>query len=301
MLDLFEVFLHVADRGSFIDAARAMGVVPSTISKKVSALETQLGVTVFQRTTRSLSLTQEGRIVYDEARQILSRVDALEARLATQTAEALGTLKISTFPEFGRLLLGRHLPEFHRRYPRIKTELSISEDIVDLIGDSFDVAIRFGVLPDSELQARILGDYDYYLCVSPRYVAEHGAPTRLEDLSQHVCMTDPTSPLIRTWVFERDGERVEVIPEGPLQADDPITRYFATVEGLGISVLPAVILRDAVKAGQLQLLFPEHPIRFGKMWAIHARRDPVPKRIQLFVDFARELAQSAQTVEDMQP
>lgn len=294
MIDLFEVFIVVADCGSFAEASRILGVVPSTVSKKISALEETLGVTVFLRTTRSLSMTEEGRILYDEARDIVSRVDALEDRLVAHTDEPRGLLRVTTSTDFGQLLLARYLPEFHERYPHIDIELSLTNRVVDLVGESFDVAIRYGVLPDSELQARILGDYDYYLCASPEYFERHGRPETHEELTDHACMTDPQSPAIRRWVFEVDRRRVAVHPRGPLQADDPIARYYAAIGGMGIAALPALVVRDAVDSGELEMLFEKTPLKLGPIWALHASREHVPARVEVFLNFAAELGRRAQ-------
>lgn len=296
MLELLEVFIVVADSGSFAEAARLLGVVPSTVSKKISALEDELGVTVFLRTTRSLSITAEGRMLYDEARDVVSRVDAIQERLAAHTDEPRGRVRITTFPDFGQLLLCRYLPEFHERYPEIEFELALTNRSVDIVGESFDVAIRYGVLPDSHLQARILGDYDYFVCASPDYLDRHGRPKTPADLADHACMTDPNTPSIRRWVFDVDGDRVEIEPRGPLQADDPIARYFAAIGGMGITVLPALVARDAVKSGELVLLFEEHPLKLGPIWALHAARETTPARVEVFLEFAAELGRRAQDI-----
>jgi DNA-binding transcriptional LysR family regulator len=294
MLDLFEVFIVVADAGSFAEAARLLGVVPSTVSKKISALEERLGVTLFLRTTRSLSITAEGRMLYDEAREVVSRVDAIEEQLAVHADEPRGKVRITTFPDFGQLLLCRYLPEFHAKYPEIDIELSLTNRSVDIVGESFDVAIRYGVLPDSHLQARILGKYDYFVCASPDYLERCGRPETPADLADHACMTDLHTPSIRRWVFDVDGQRVEINPRGPLQADDPIARYFAATGGMGITVLPSLVARDAVKTGELVLLFEENPLHLGPIWALHAARETTPARVEVFLEFAGELGRRAQ-------
>lgn len=288
MFDDLELFVMVAEKGSFAEAARALDVVPSTVSKKIAALEDHFGVRLIQRTTRSLALTEEGRILYDEARAIALRYADLERRLSRHSQEAVGVLSIATIPAFGQLHLARLLPGFHRRYPEVRVELRLTEAIVDLVEERVDVAIRFGALPDSDLQARRLAENVYYLCAAPDYLDQRGRPAHPAELRADECLTDRAYPPLRTWVLEYEGERVAIEPDGPLQTDDPVSRYYATLGGMGIAALPSYVIREAVRDGRLEVVFQECPLRLGDIWALHVSRAHVPARIQAFLDYAVE-------------
>lgn len=285
MLADLEVFMMAAEKGSFAAASRELDIVPSTVSKRIAALEDHYGVRLMQRTTRSLSLTQEGRILYDAARDLLQQFDALERRLVQHATEPTGTLSVTTIPAFGQLHLARLLPRFHRRYPHLRVELTLTERVVDLVEEHCDVAIRFGALPDSDLQARKLGDNRYFLCASPTYLEDRGRPSHPRDLVQHDCLTDRSYPPLKTWVFEVDGERVVIDQDGPLQTDDPVARYYATIEGMGIAALPSYVVQGAVSRNELEILFGDHPLELGQIWALHLSREHVPARISVFLDF----------------
>ncbi|QED30125.1 LysR family transcriptional regulator [Microvenator marinus] len=286
MIDLFEAFVLVAEKGSFAEAARVLDVVPSTVSKKISQLEDHYRVALMQRTTRQLSLTPEGELVLDEAREIVGRAHNLEEKLRDTLENPGGTLSITTIPSFGQLHLARLLPRFHRQYPEIRIHLTLTEKVVDFATDPHDVAIRMGVLPDSDMKARKLGNNLYYLCASPEYLERSGRPNRPADLENFSCMTDLTYPALRQWIFDTPEGRVVVNPRGPLQTDDPIARYYATRGGMGIGALPAYVIRGPVDRGDLEVLFPEYPLDIGEVWALHAPREVVPRRISLFLDFA---------------
>ena len=289
MVDDLKLFVQVAQQGSFAAAARQLGVVPSTVSKRIAALEEHFDARLIQRTTRTLSLTAEGRTLLDEARPILARLQRLEERLTRRVEEPVGTLRITTIHAFGQLHLARLLPRFHQRYPEIRVELSLSDRVVDLVEESFDVAIRFGVLPDSSLRARRLGRNLYRLCASPEYLARRGRPSHPRELEGHACLTDQAYPPLRTWVFSLPGgERVEIEPDGPLQTEDPVARYYATLHGMGIAALPAYVAGDAVARGDLEVLFGAHPLDLGYIWALHVSRDRVPRRVEAFLEFTLE-------------
>ena len=288
MLDDLEVFVMVSQKGSFAGAARELDIVPSTVSKRIASLEEHYGVRLIQRTTRSLSLTQEGRILYDAARDLLQRVDALERQLVHHATEPTGTLSVTTIPAFGQLHLARLLPRFHRRYPHLRVELTLTDRVVDLVEERCDIAIRFGALPDSDMRARMLGENLYFLYASPEYLERCGRPTHPSELAQHDCLTDHAYPPLKTWTFDVDGERIAIIPEGPLQTQDPVARYYATLGGMGIAALPSYVARGAVRRGELEILFVEHPLRLGQIWALHLSREHVPARISVFLEFAVE-------------
>lgn len=289
MLEDLKVFVVVAQNGSFADAARLLDVVPSTVSKKISALEDHYAVRLFERTTRSMSLTAEGRTLYDGARDLLDQADALQLQLQRQSTEVRGTLSITTIPAFGQLHLARLLPQFHRRYPDLRIDLTLTDRVVDLVEERYDIAIRFGALPDSDLQARRIGENVYVVCASPGYLEQRGGPPRTPaDLVPDECLTDRAYAPLRTWAFDTPDGRLVIEPDGPLQTEDPVARYYATLADMGIAALPAYVVGSAVERGELVILFDDMPLRLGSIWALHTSRSHVPARITAFLDFAVE-------------
>lgn len=288
MLDALRVLVAVAERGSFAAAARALDVVPSTISKRITALEEHYDTQLVRRTTRQLSLTEEGVLALDAAREILARHDALTAQLGHRASHPAGVLRLTTTPWFGQLVLARMLPVFHRRYPEIELDLVLTDRLIDLVDDKIDLAIRFGELPDSDLRCRRLGANRYQLCASPAYLAEHGRPAHPRALDGHACLTDRSYPPLRTWRLDFEGEAVAVEPRGPLQTDDPVVRHAATLGGMGIAALPTYVIRDAVARGELEVLFDGCPLQIGSIWALHAAAGRPPARVTAFIEFAVE-------------
>lgn len=286
MLDALRIFVSVADRGSFAAASRALDVVPSTISKRIAALEEHFRVQLMRRSTRHLALTDEGVLVLEAAREIIARHDALAAQLGHRIDHPAGTLRITTTPWFGQLVIARLLPAFHRRWPEIELELILTDRVVSLVDDNIDLAIRFGELPDSDLRCRRLGANIYRLCASPAYLAEHGRPAHPRALAGHACLTDRSYPPLRMWRFDFEGEAVVIEPRGPLQTDDPVVRHAATLGGMGIAALPTYVIREAVARGELEVLFGGSPLRIGSIWALHASAGRTPARIAAFLEFA---------------
>ncbi len=290
-LDALKAFVVSAELGSFAEAARFFGVVPSTVSKKVAQLEDHYGVRLMRRTTRSLSLTDEGRFLYERGHQLLSEVDLIERRLDPDTGTARGTLRITTIPAFGQLQLARILPRFLRTHPEIRVELMLTDRVVDLVADGFDVAIRFGRLPDSDLVGRLLGANIYRLCATPGYLEEFGTPKHPRQLRDHSCLTDPIYPPLKQWRFDWEGEEIAITPQGRMATQDPVARYHAALGGMGICALPQYVVTPAIARGDLIDVFPEHPLDLGPIWALHLTREHTPARIQLFLDYlVQELA-----------
>lgn len=287
-LDAVKAFVLSAELGSFAEAARHLDVVPSTISKKVSQLENHYGVQLMRRTTRSLSLTEEGRFLYERGHRLLDEFERIGRRLELETDSARGLLRVTTIPAFGQLQLARILPHFLDHYSDISVELMLTDRVIDLASDGFDVAIRFGRLPDSDLVGRLLGQNIYRLCAAPDYLDAHGIPEHPRELRDHSCLTDPIYPPLSQWKFDWDGEEIAIVPRGRLATQDPVARYHAALGGMGICALPQYVVTPAIARGELIDVFADHPLDLGPIWALHLTRRHTPRRIEVFLDYLVE-------------
>jgi DNA-binding transcriptional LysR family regulator len=199
------VFARAANAGSLSAAARHLGLSPAMATKHVDALEARLGVKLFHRSTRRLSLTAAGSSYLEACLRILPDIDEAEASVASQRAEASGLLRMNLPLSFGTRFIAPLMPAFSQRHPAVKVELGLTDSQVDLIDGSWDMAVRIGRLTDSPLQARRLADCPILVCASPGYLAQHGVPRRVSDLSQHNCLGYSLSNLLggREWHLVR--------------------------------------------------------------------------------------------------
>uniref|UniRef100_UPI0032B2BFC3 LysR family transcriptional regulator n=1 Tax=uncultured Stutzerimonas sp. TaxID=2901168 RepID=UPI0032B2BFC3 len=202
------VFARAANAGSLSAAARHLGLSPAMATKHVDALEARLGVKLFHRSTRRLSLTAAGSSYLEACLRILPEIDEAEASVASQRVEASGLLRMNVPLSFGTRFIAPLMPAFSQRHPAVKVELGLTDSQVDLIDGSWDMAVRIGRLTDSPLQARRLADCPMLVCASPGYLAQHGVPRRVSDLSQHNCLGYSLSNLLggREWAFGPAGE-----------------------------------------------------------------------------------------------
>src|SRR5258706_6806218 len=204
MLDLNDimVFARVVEAGSFTAAARLLGMPKTTVSRRIAALEREVGVRLIQRTTRSLNMTDAGRLYYEQSSQALRTIEDANLRLAETRAEPSGTIRISAPVGFGGHFLTSAALDFLAAYPKTRVELHLTDDTLNLVGNRIDLAFRTGVLVDSTLIARKLGATHRVLCASPDYLAGRGVPIAPADLASHHCIIAGPSTVIVHWVLD---------------------------------------------------------------------------------------------------
>lgn len=282
-----EVFVRVVDAGSFSEAARQIGVTPSSISRRVSHLEESLGVRLFHRTTRRQNLTEAGDLYLKHARVIVT--DLEEARLAVSqlTDEPAGSLHITAEPDFSVVVLAPLLPEFIARYPRIKLRFSLSSGLTDLVDSAIDVAIRLGHLDDSSLIARKVAVSRSVICATPNYLKRHGTPHRPNDLAAHNCLSYRIKPAQPTWRFGQSDAALSVPTEGCLRANSLAMLREAAFAGLGIVMIPSWMIVDELKSerlipilGNVPVIPPTTPIN-----AVFSHDKGMAPKVRAFVDF----------------
>ena len=285
-------FVRVVEYQSFSAAAVVLGLTPSAVSKLVSRLEDRLGVRLLHRTTRRLALTSEGEVYFARARQILADIEEVEAEVTRSRGSPRGRLHVHTSNAFGVHQLAPALPEFLMRYPDIEVELSITDRIVDLVGERADVAIRGGLIADTLLSARKIGEFERTICAAPSYLARRGVPRTPAELASHVCVV--AAPMSSRWPFRtRTGlDLVEVMPR--VTTDNGEAALRLALGGAGIARLADVIIGEPIRSGLLvPLLTDVHHTELLPLSAIYlAGRHRLPK-VRVFLDFLVEQFASA--------
>ncbi|WP_299082180.1 LysR family transcriptional regulator [uncultured Ruegeria sp.] len=254
-LDNLRVFLTIAEKGSLVAAARETGLSSTTVSERLAALETHYGVVLFNRTTRSISLTEEGRVLLDGAKSVLGEVTDLDTRIRHGAETLSGPIRVSAPIDLGRGVVSDVITEFTEENPAVSIELSLSDGYVDLVGQGFDLAVRFGDITDSALRIRNLGSYQRVVCAAPSYLARHGAPERPEDLAKHNCLIMRFGgSLDNVWEFGAGTERQLIPVRGNrIVNDGSLIRSWA-LEGQGIVLKSELDVGDDVRTGKLVAL-----------------------------------------------
>lgn len=282
-------FVHAAEQLSFVGAGRALGVSASAIGKNIARLEDSLGTRLFHRTTRRISLTEEGATFYTQCRRILDDLRDAEAMVSDASRTPRGRLRIG-MPTIGYRFLQPALPEFRRRYPDIELDIDFNDRLVDLIEEGLDAVIRSGELTDSGLMSRRLGPFNFVLCAAPAYLKKHGTPQTPIELEDHDCLRFrfPTSGKFQTWQF---ASTIEVDPfrrPSPLICNNMEALRGAAIAGLGIAYMPDFLARDAVANGLLQTVLDDHlanPGQFSILWPSNRFLTP---RLRVFIDYMAE-------------
>jgi DNA-binding transcriptional LysR family regulator len=282
-------FVRTADLGSFVAAGRALGLSASAVGKAVTALEQQLGVRLFQRSTRSLRLTEEGRLFHERCRRILDDLEDAQASLAQAVATPRGRLRVSV-PLVSYHLILPILPEFVNLYPEVELDLDFNDRIVDLIEEGVDVAIRSGTLPDSRLMSRALRPFQLLLCAAPAYLEKHGTPDCPRDLEGHrsVRFRFPNSGKLQPWPLSLTADHPEIRTRTVLTCNNMEALRGATVSGMGIGCMPDFLARDPLANGRLRTVLDAHidaPAQFHLLWPSNRHLSP---KVRVLVDFLSE-------------
>ena len=280
------IFQRVAERGSFAGAADDVGLSPSAVAKLVTRLETRLGVRLINRTTRRLSLTTEGEIYLERAREILAAIETAEAEISSARLTPRGHLRVHALPFIAVRHLAPVLPDFLTRYPQITFDFMVTNRIVDIIGENVDISLRIGALNDSALVARKIVALPRIVCASPSYLARHGRPAKPADLADHSCLTLSRNPGSATWPFRVDGKLVQVQVNGPVSADSTAMLLGLAVQGAGILRLSEHVVAEAIQKGELEPVLQkvQDPEQYP-LWALlPPGRNQAPK-VKAFLDF----------------
>lgn len=282
-----EVFAKVAATGSFSAAGRSLGLSQTMVTKHIAALEARLGVKLFHRTTRRLSITEAGRLYLDSAERILADVDAADSAVATDRFEPRGVLRLNAPVSFGSRQIAPMLLAFSRQHPQVTIELGLIDRYVNLAEEGWDLAIRIGSLSDSSLIARRIAPCRTVVCAAPSYLAAHGTPQTAAELSRHNCLGYTLSQRSNAgrWRFGARNE-IEVQVAGNLRANNGDALRTAAIAGQGIIYEPTFIVADDLRAGTLVRLTLDQPTEeLGGIYAVYLPdRNPAAK-VRAFIDF----------------
>jgi DNA-binding transcriptional LysR family regulator len=279
------VLVRAVKDGSFSAAARNLGCTPSAVSKAIARIEDRLGVLLFSRTHRAITLTREGEAFYAAALEAIAAVESADAAV-TGGLVPEDTLRVRAMPIFAQAALAPRIPEFCHRHPRLKLEVHLRIDPGHVLDDGMDVAIQVGQLKDSSLVARRFASTRWIICAAPAYLAAHGTPETPDDLERHACLNFIPSIAASIWLV-RDAKPVKV--QSRILANQASMLMELARTGLGIVRLTELQVADDLAAGRLVELFPEHQcLEEDPIFAVYESRRHLSARVRTFLDFLDE-------------
>lgn len=284
------VFAKVASHQNISAAAAELNMTPGNVSKRILALESSLGVRLFDRSTRIIRITEEGRILLGYAERVLNDVEEACAAVTLNSSTARGLLRVTAPAALSVRHIKPGICEFLKKYPEISISLSLTDRIVDLIDEGFDVAIRTGSLQDSQLIAKRLAPDQYFILASPDYLEKHGTPTSPKDLNDHNCLILGEHS---NWLFTQDDEHLSVRVSGGLCSNSAEMLLDAAVAGLGIIRTSQIKAHKDIEAGRLVRLLTDYDVAENSaIWAIFPSSRHVPLKLRVFLDFFAQHFQS---------
>jgi DNA-binding transcriptional LysR family regulator len=288
------VLSAIIDSGSFAAASEALDMSQSGVSRSVARLEARLGIRLFDRNTRALTLTDEGRRFYEQVAPLLAGLEEATSSAAEGQTTVRGRLRVNVDPFFSRLVLGPTLGAFVDDHPELQLELVTRDQLGDMVSDGFDLAVRFGQPRASTLVARKLLDTRIVTVASPGYLKRHGRPVKPEDLESldHVCIKyrDPESGHPFPWEFHRGKKKVVVPVNGRLTVNDVGTMHSVCMAGHGIAQIMALGADELIASGRLVDIFPDWPDERFPLYAMYPSRQHVPAKVRAFFDFIAALS-----------
>ncbi len=283
LIDNIRLFLTITEKGSLVAAAREVGLSATTVSERLAALEAHYGVVLFNRTTRSLSLTDEGRTLLGGAKIVLGEIEDLDARIRHGAETLSGPIKISAPIDIGRSIVSHVISTFTSEHPQISIELLLSDGYVDLVGQGFDLALRFGAVTDSTLRTRNLGQFRRIVCAAPSYIAAHGVPQTPAGLTQHNCLLMRFgTTLDNVWRFEAGSKPQSVTVRGnKIVNDGSLVRQWA-LEGHGIILKSELDVAADLRAGRLVALLEDFAAPPNPLQMMFPPGRAQPRRVRAF-------------------
>jgi DNA-binding transcriptional LysR family regulator len=291
MIDEIEVFIKVAELGSFSAAAESLNLPQSTVSRKIKKLEDHLEVRLLNRTTRQVKVTTAGQEYYVQCIQIFKDLLKANRSIKSSNDAPKGLLRITAPNESIDLFLGQIINDFLNLYPEIEVDVIASNTMINPIEEGFDVALRLANLKDSTLIARPLGRPRDYLCAAPAYLKKYGYPTDIEDLSQHKCLRMSNPEPLSTWELNRGKERKLVVVEGPAVVNSLLLLHKLTCGGHGIAKLPSYLCRENIEDGSLISLLPDWSFPLRTLSVVYPSSRHLSANVRIFVDYLVDKSQ----------
>lgn len=277
-------FVAVAETESFTAAASRLGISTAQVSRQIGALETRLGVKLFYRTTRKVSITDTGQIYYNHCRQVLDGLAEAERAVTDLNQTPKGRLNMTAPVTYGESRITPLINDFVACYPELVVTLTLTNQMVDLVAESYDLAIRLGELDDSTMMAKRLASRTHHVCASPDYLAGHGAPYTLSELDQHNCLQGT----LDTWRFQEKGKPRHIRVKGNIRCNSGWSLVDAALKGIGIIQLPDYYVHADIAAGRLVPILENFCAPDDGIWAIYPHNRHLSPKVRLLLDHLSE-------------
>ncbi|WP_198972391.1 LysR family transcriptional regulator [Xylophilus sp. ASV27] len=285
-LQAMEMFVRVAETGSFSKAAKEFATTQPTVTKQVAAIEARLKVRLLNRNTRGVSLTEPGALYYEKCRNIVREAEEAERVVRGRQSQAQGLLRVGTSVAFGRRVLVPLALEFMALHPQVQLDLSFEDRYTDLVAQGIDLAVRMGKLADSTLGARFLGMNPWLMVAAPRYLKKHGTPRRAQDLAGHAALIYSSVLGDDVWRLAAPGGEALTVPvAGRLRSNNLSAVLAAARNGLGIAAMPRYVAGDSLAAGQVVEVLRGHTLPEQEIHAVFPSPKLVPAKVQAFIAF----------------
>jgi len=278
-------FAQVVESRGFSAAAERLQVSRAVVSKRIAALERDLGVTLLHRTTRRQSLTEAGEALYAHSRRVLDEVATAEERVHELSSAPRGILRVTAPHSYGSRILGPRVAQFLLRYPHIRMELQLNDEVTDLAAASVDIAVRLTAQPAEGLVARRLEEIPYVVCAAPAYLQRHGTPQKPEDLLAHNCIYYAGDQVHRPWRFTRKGHETVVEISGSLMANSVAVLRDAAIAGLGVATLSRYQVEQELAAGTLCEVLQDYRLPLRSVFLVTLPDRLLPTKTRVFIDF----------------
>ncbi|HWX03039.1 LysR family transcriptional regulator [Collimonas sp.] len=290
-VETMQVFVRVAETGSFTKAADSLGLPRATVSSAVQQLEASLGARLLQRTTRRVHLTQDGSALLERCYQLLSDFEEISGLFKQAPAQASGKLKVDVPSRLARRMIAPALPAFFKLYPEIELELRCTDRAINLIQEGVDCVLRVGQPENSSMVARPLGQFELMNCASPAYLAKHGVPDNPADLARHWAINyiSPTTGRSTLWEYSEDGVIVNLEMPSRVAVNNAETYIACCLAGMGLIQVPAYDVRDHIASGELLEVMPQARAGAMPIYALYPHRRHLSGRVQVFIDWIATL------------
>ncbi|MEZ9681889.1 LysR family transcriptional regulator [Vibrio splendidus] len=286
VLTLVKSFICTVEEGSFTSAAKKLGVSKSLVSRNVKDLETYLSASLMNRSTKTFALTDAGKLYYQEANVLVSRFESLNNAVRFDGESITGALNVLAPKGFSEILLMPFICKFANKYPSLKVNLRLHDDLDSLDQIGYDVAIRSGSLvrQDFDLIATKLVEHRNVICASPKYISEHGEINEPIDILSHRIIEDPNLKLDQMWMFTK-GNEVKNIPINPAMTVNSVQAVrYALLDNFGLAMIPKLLAQDEIDSGRLIELFPEYDLPKREVYALYHGRANMPKKVRVLID-----------------
>ena len=285
-VDHLKLFVRIANTNNISSAGKDLGLSAASSSAHISKLEEDLGVKLIYRTTRKVSLTEEGQAFLPHAESVLETIEGARASVGVGNSNPKGTLRVTSSASFGRLHIVPGLAEFLRRFPDLSIDLRLSDNIVDMVEGGFDIAIRNAPLHDSTLIASRLAKDKRVIIASPGYITQHGEPKTPDDLKHHACINIGD---IDAWVFATPKGQQKIRVTGPLKTDNGEAARDACIDGVGLTLTSRYCAYEALDRGELVEVLQDYPlISATEIWAVYPSSRLLAPKVRAFIDYFKD-------------